>query len=163
MASFDVVNKVDQQVVDNVINVVKKELVNRYDFRDSKTEIEFDKKANQLKITTENEMRVKAIEDILIARSVKQNLDPKCFDFSKEHYASGPNMKKEIKIKNGLDKEEAKKVVKLIKDGNSKVQAAIMDDLVRVTGKKIDDLQEVIALLRRANLDFPVQFINMKS
>ena len=162
MPSFDIVSKVDQQIVDNVINVVKKEIINRYDFRDTKTEIDFDKKGNILKVTTENEMRVKAIEDVLISRSFKQNLDPKCFDFSKEHYASGASMKKDIKIKQGIDKEQSKKVMKIIKDSNVKVTAAVMDDIVRVTGKKIDELQAVIAELRKTELDFPVQFINMK-
>ena len=163
MASFDIVCKVDPQVIDNVVNVVKREIGNRYDFRDSKTEIEIDKKANMINITTSNEMQVTAIEDEFIKRGVKQNLDTSCFDFSSKHYASGTVLKKEIKLKQGIDKESSKKIMKVIKDSNAKVQASIMDDMVRVTGKKIDDLQEVIAALRKTNLDLPLTFTNMKS
>ena len=163
MASFDIVCKVDPQAIDNVVNVVKREIANRYDFRDSKTEIEYDKKENQIHITTSNEMQVAAIEDEFIKRGVKQKLDTSCFDFSNKHYASGPLLKKDIKLKQGIDKEASKKIMKVIKDGNLKVQAAIMDDMVRVTGKKIDELQEVIAALKKADLDLPLTFTNMKS
>lgn len=163
MASFDIVCKVDPQTIDNVVNVAKREILNRFDFRDSKSTIDYDKKTNQIQITTENDMKITSIEDELIKRSVKQNLDAHCFDFSKESYASGPMVKKEIKIKQGIDKEASKKIMKAIKDANLKVQATIMDDQVRVTSKKIDELQAVISILRSANLELPLQFINMKS
>lgn len=162
MPSFDITNKVDHQSLDNVINVVKKEIINRYDFRDSKTEIEFEKKAMILKLTTENSMKLNAIMDVLISRSVKQKVDPKCFDFSKEEYNSGAMVKKDIKVREGIEKEDAKKIIKLIKDSKIKVEAQVMDDQVRVTSKKIDDLQAVIAMLRQSNLETPLQFTNMK-
>lgn len=136
MASFDIVCKVDPQTIDNVVNVVKREIGNRYDFRDSKTEIEYDKKANIIHVTTSNEMQINAIDDEFIKRGVKQKLDTTCFDFSAVPYASGATLKKDIKLKNGIDKEDSKKIMKLIKDSNAKVQAAIMDDMIRVTGKK---------------------------
>jgi len=163
MASFDIVSKVDPQTLENAINTVKKEIQNRYDFRDTKGGVELDKKNNVILVSSENSMRVGQIEDIIMSKMVKQGLDATSLDFSAEEYPSGPMIKKDIKVRAGIDKEASKKIVKLIKDSKAKVQAAIMDDQVRVTGKKIDDLQEVIALLRRAELGLPLQYINMKS
>jgi hypothetical protein len=94
---------------------------------------------------------------------MKQGIEPSSFDFSKEAYPSGKIFKKDISVRNGLKQEDAKKIVKLIKDSGFKVQVAIMDDIVRVTGKKIDDLQEVMAACKAGNLGLPLQFINMKS
>ena len=163
MPSFDIVSKVDSQTVENAINVAKKEIVNRYDFHGSKTEVDFNKKDLTLLITTENELRLNAAIDIIINRGMKQGLDPRSFDISKEHYASGPMIKKDVKLKNGLDKDAMKKIVKAIKDSGVKVQAAQMDNIVRVTSKKIDDLQQVIALLRKGDYGSPLQFDNMKN
>lgn len=163
MPSFDIVSKVDLQTLDNAINSAKKEYANRWDFRDSKSEVELDKKNYTLSVLTENEMRMDAIESILISRFVKQNLDPKALDFGKDRYASGNMLRKDIKIKQGLDKETAKKIIKDIKESKLKVTASIMDDLIRVSGKKLDDLQSVIALCRKGNYEIPLQYINMKS
>jgi uncharacterized protein YajQ (UPF0234 family) len=162
MPALDIVNKIDAQTLDNVVNVVKKEIATRYDFRNSKTEIDLDKKNNIINILTENEMRIEAIEDVLRSRMIKQKLDPLCLDFAKQRYASGSMMKKELKIKEGIDKENAKKIIKLIKDSKLKVEAQQMDEQVRVTGKKIDDLQAVMSLIRTAELEIPVQFTNFK-
>ena len=163
MPSFDIASKVDPQTVENVINVAKKEIVNRYDFHGSKSEVDFNKKDLTLLLTTENEMRIKAMIDIIINRGLKQGLDARSYDLSEVYYASGAMVKKNIKLKNGLDKETMKKIVKAIKDSALKVQAAQMDNIVRVTGKKIDDLQDVMALLRKGDFGFPLQFENMKS
>lgn len=162
MPSFDIVSKVDIQKLDNAINTAKKEIVNRYDFNNSKTNIELDKKTLTLHILTETEMRMEAIEDILISRLLKQGIDPSVMDMGKDKYASGNMLKKDIQIKQGIDKESAKKVVKVIKDSGLKVQAAIMDEQVRVTGKKLDDLQKAIAIVREAKLEIPVQFDNYR-
>ncbi|MNE54841.1 putative nucleotide-binding protein [compost metagenome] len=108
-------------------------------------------------------MQLKQAEDIILTKAMRQGLDAKCFDLTKEHTASGKYVRKEIKIRNGIDQTDAKKIVKMIKDSGAKVQAAIMDDIIRVTGKKIDDLQEVIALCRSSSLELPLQFINIKS
>jgi cyclic-di-GMP-binding protein len=162
MPTFDIVSKVDGQTLDNAINTAKKEILNRYDFNDSKSTVELDKKTNELTIVTENDMRLRAIEDTIISKMVKQHLDPDSMDRGKEHYASGNMIRKEIKIKEGLDKETAKKIVKTIKDSGLKVQASIMDDQVRVQSKKIDDLQSVIALCRKENFGQPLQYINMR-
>ena len=163
MPTFDIVSKIDSQTLDNAINNSKKEILNRFDFNDSKSTVELDKKTNEVTIVTENEMRLKAIEDSIISRMIKQGLDPKSMDFGKEQYASGSMIRKEIKIKEGIDKETAKKLVKAIKDSGIKVQASLMDDQVRVQGKKIDDLQAVIALCRKENFDQPLQYINMRN
>jgi uncharacterized protein YajQ (UPF0234 family) len=145
------------------LDVAKKEIQNRYDFSGSKTEIDFDKKELTMKITTETEMRLDTVLEIIISRGGKQGLDPRSYDTSKEHYPSGPMIKKDLKMKNGLDKEAMKKISKAIKDSGAKVQASQMDQIIRVTGKKIDDLQAVIADLRRQDFGFPLQFENMKS
>lgn len=163
MPSFDIVSKIDGQTLDNAINTAKKEILNRYDFNDSKSTVELDKKSNQVTIVTENDMRLKAIQDSIIGRMVKQNLDPKALDFGEEEYASGNMVRKEIKIKEGIDKEVAKKIVKKIKDSGLKVQASIMEDQVRVQAKKIDDLQAVISLCRGEDFGQPLQYINMRN
>ncbi len=163
MPTFDIVSKVDLQLLDNAINNAKKEIINRYDFNGSKTEIDFDKKLNVINILTENDMRVKAISDVIISRAMKQGIDPKCFDFGKDEIASGNMLRKEVKIKEGIDKELAKVIVKKIKDSKLKVEAQVQNDQLRVSGKKIDDLQSVIQLLRSESFDQALQFINMRS
>lgn len=165
MPSFDIVSKIDGQTLDNVINIAKKDILNRYDFNDSKSTIDLDKKTNIVTVVTENDMRLKAIQDAIISRMVKQQLDPKALDleFGKEQAASGNMIRKEIKVKQGIDQETAKKIVKKIKDSGLKVQASIMDDQVRVQGKKIDDLQSVIALARKEDFGQPLQYINMRN
>src|SRR5690606_11613527 len=151
--------------MDNAINVARKEIMNRYDFRDTKGSLEFDKKNNEVHISMENDMRVQHTEDVLIGKMVKQGLDATALDFSKEAYQSGAMVKKDIKVKAGIDKETSKKIMKLIKDSKVKVSAAIMDETIRVTGKKIDDLQQIIAVLRTnaEEIGMPLQYVNMKS
>ena len=163
MPSIDIVSKVDQQRLDNAINTVRKEILTRYDFRDSKTTIELDKKAMNLHVVTENDMKIKQVGDIIISRMMKQGIDASCLDFGKEEYASGNMVKKDIRVKQGIDKETSKKIVKMIKETGLKVQAGIMEDQVRVTGKKIDDLQAVMAHTRAGDFGIPLQFDNMKS
>jgi uncharacterized protein YajQ (UPF0234 family) len=162
MPSFDIVNKIDIQTLDNAINVARKDITSRYDFKGSKSTIELDKKLLCIDILTESEMRIEAIEDTIRSRMIKQGINPLALDFGKEQYASGNLLKKDIKIKQGIDKETAKKIVKHIKDLKLKVEAQIMDEQVRVTGKKIDELQAVISSVRVANFEIPVQFVNMK-
>jgi cyclic-di-GMP-binding protein len=163
MPSFDIVSQIDSQTLDNAINNAKKEILNRYDFNDSKSTIELDKKTNVITIVTENDMRLKAIQDSIISRMLKQHLDPKALDFGKDQYASGNMIRKEITVREGIDKEAAKKIVKKIKDSGLKVQASIMDDQVRVQAKKIDDLQAVISLCRGEDFGQPLQYINMRN
>jgi uncharacterized protein YajQ (UPF0234 family) len=160
--SFDIISKVDTQTLDNAVNVASKEITNRYDFRDSQTVIELNKKDMVINVETENDMRMNAVEDILMTRAVKQGIDGRSFDFTNESQASGKILKKTIKVKAGIEKEDSKKIIKIIKDSKLKVDAFIMDDQVRVSAKKIDDLQAVIQLLRKSDIGLPLQFINMK-
>ncbi len=162
MPSFDIASKLDAQLLDNAINVARKDILNRWDFKDSKSSIELNKKELTIKITTENDMRLEAITDAIHSRMIKQGLDPRGLDESKEHYPSGPMIIKDIKVRQGIEKEASKKILKDIKDSKIKVTAQIMDEIIRVSSKNINDLQAVIAICRRGNYEIPLQFINMK-
>lgn len=163
MPSFDITSKVDLQTLDNAVNIAKKEIDNRWDFKGTHVLIELNKKDMTIAVEVDSDMKLTQLEDVLLTKAMRQGLEAKCFDMTKEHSASGKYIRKTIPIKNGIDKENAKKIVKLIKDSGAKVQAAIMDDVIRVTGKKIDDLQEVIQLCRTSTLDLPLQYTNMKN
>lgn len=162
MASFDIVSKIEIQSVDNAVNVAKKELDTRYDLRGTNSEISLDKKSGAIMVSSNNDMNVDSIVRIVLSRFTKQKLDVNCLDLSNECYASGALVKKEVPVKQGLDKETCKKINKLIKDSKLKVKSQIMDDVIRVSGKSLNDLQVVIAKCRTAELDVPLQFINMK-
>lgn len=162
MPSFDIVSKVDAQTLDNAVNVTTKEITNRFDFKGSHVVIDLNKKEFKITIETEDEMKMRQLIDVLISRAHKQGIAPEAFDFSKEGYQSGKVWKKEVPVRNGLKQEDAKKIVKNIKDSGLRVQASIMDDLVRVTGKKIDDLQSVIQTSKNWNLGIPLQYENMR-
>lgn len=163
MPSFDISSKVDLQTLDNAVNVAKKEIDNRFDFKGTHVQFELDKKEMVLKVEVESDMKLKQVEDVLLTKAMRQGLEAKSFDLSKNVEASGKYVRKNIPIKNGIDRETAKKIVKVIKDSGLKVQAAIMDDVIRVTGKKIDDLQAVMNLCNTSDLDIPLQYVNMKS
>lgn len=164
MPSFDLVSKVDLQTLDNAVNTVKKEITNRFDFKDSPVNIELNKKDLVVTVEVESDMKLQQVLDVLISRTIKQGLEAQVYDFeAKAAHQSGKIWKKEIPVRNGLKQEDAKKIVKLIKDSGLKVQASIMDDIIRVNAKKIDDLQSVIAASKGWNLGIPFQYINMKS
>jgi len=162
MPSFDVVNKIDLQQVDNAINNARKTIVSRWDFRNTKTEIELNKKDNTIRIVTEDDMKLKAIEEAIGSALFKVGIDSKAIHFGKPEPTSHAMIKQDAKIVEGIEQDTAKKMVKMIKDTKMKVQAAIQGDQVRVTAKSIDDLQEVISLLKSADLEVPLQFVNMK-
>ena len=163
MPSFDIVSKVDAQALDNAVNVTTKEITNRFDFKGAHVAINLDKKEFKIQVETDDDMKMQQLVDVLINRAHKQGISPEAFDRSKEGHQSGRIWKKELLVRNGLKQEDAKKIVKMIKDAGLKVQASINDDIVRVTGKKIDDLQEVIQLCKTADLGFPLQYENMRS
>lgn len=163
MPSFDIVSQVDAQTFDNAMNNAKKEILNRYDFTGSKSSIDHDKKTNVITVVTEDDMKLKAIQDAIISKMVKQGLDTASLDFGKEQYASGNMIRKEISVKEGINKETAKKIVAKIKASGLKAQASIMEDQVRVQSKNIDDLQSVIALCRKEDFGQPLQYINMRN
>ena len=162
MASFDIVSRIDLQEVDNAVNISKKAILARYDFRGSKTEITLDKKDKKIHVTTEDDMKMRAVQDTLIENLVKRKVDRRYLESKANEMAAQGMIKREIAIKEGVDSDQARNIVKMIKDKKLKVQAAIQDQQVRVTGKSIDDLQSVIQMLRGANLPIPLQFVNMQ-
>ncbi|MGA1195273.1 MAG: YajQ family cyclic di-GMP-binding protein [Candidatus Latescibacterota bacterium] len=162
MPSFDVVNKVDMQEISNTVNNAKKEILQRFDFRGSNTEVELDEKAKHITITTEDEMKMEAVRDILLTHATRRKLDVNCLEFKETQAAGGKTLRREVIIKEGIEQVLAKKMVKDIKEKKMKVQASIQGDELRISGKKIDDLQAVIALLKGGNYEIPLQFINMR-
>jgi uncharacterized protein YajQ (UPF0234 family) len=163
MPSFDIVSRIDLQELDNAVNITTKTILTRYDFRGSKTRIALDKKDKKIQVTTEDDMKMRAIQDTLIENLVKRKLDRRCLDPKAAEAAAQGMLRREIAIKEGVDSDTARNIVKMIKDKKLKVQAAIQENQVRVTGKKIDDLQVVIQMLRGANIAIPLQFVNMQS
>ena len=163
MPSFDVVNKVDLQELDNAVNMTKKVIETRYDFRKSKTEITLNKKEMRLHIVTEDDMKLKAVQGELAGNLVRRKIDAKTVAYGEVEPTSKGMIKQDARLREGIDKDTARKIVKLIKDRKLKVQAQIQDQQVRVTGKKIDDLQAIISMLKEQDLDVPLQYVNMKS
>lgn len=162
MPSFDIVSKTDSQEVDNAVNIAKKELQNRFDFKGSKSTIEYSK--DEITLVADDDFKMKQLKEILESKVVRRGLSLMCLDYQKEEAATLGSIRQKIKIKQGIDKERAKKIMEVIKENKLKVTAQIMDEQVRVTGKKIDDLQVVIALLKQnTNIDLPLQFVNMRS
>lgn len=163
MPSFDIVNEIDMQELDNAVNLVKKEVDSRFDFKGTDTDIDLNKKDKVVKITTPDDMKCQAIKEMMIKHSAKRGIDSRVFNFCEPENTSKGHRKFEIKIEEGLSKDNAKKIVKIIKDSKLKVNASIMDERVRVEGKKIDDLQAVIALMKNGEVDVPLQYVNMKN
>ncbi len=163
MASFDTVSEVNMQEIDNAINNLKKELNTRFDFKGSNTEVDFNKKDKIIKLLTTDDMKMNILREMLISVATKRNVDSRCLEFGNVEKAGGSMLSRIVKIKEGIDKDTAKKITVAIKESKIKVQASIMDDKVRVQGKKIDDLQAVIQLLKGLDLPLPLQFINMKN
>jgi len=163
MPSFDLVSKVDLQTLDNAVNTVEKEIKNRFDFKGSHVVIELNKKEFKINLEAESDMKLNQVIDVLISRSMKQGLAAEVYDLSKASFQSGKVVKKEVLVRNGIKQEDAKKIVKLIKDSGHKVQASIMDDIIRVTAKKIDELQAVIQESKSWDLGLALQYVNMKN
>ncbi len=161
MASFDIVSEVDIQEIDNAVNQARKQIDQRYDFKGSNCEIQWDRKS--ITIMANDDYKLDAIKDILQGKVHHRGIDMRVLNFAKAEKASGNMWRQPVSIIAGIDKDNAKKIVKLIKDSKIKVQAAIQDDKVRVSSKKIDFLQECMTLVKSAGLDVPVQFVNMRS
>lgn len=160
MPSFDVVSELDKHEVTNAVDNAVKELDRRYDLR-GKGSFEFKDKDLLVQLTAEADFQLGQMLEILQMSLIKRKIDIQCLEV-KDAYASGKLVKQEVVLREGIDKELAKKIVALIKDSKLKVQAAIQGDQVRVTGKKRDDLQDVMALLRGAKLEMPLQFNNFR-
>jgi hypothetical protein len=161
MPSFDVVSKVDMQEVDNAVNQARKEIEQRYDFKGTRNEIEQEKDA--LTILAADDYKLAAVIDVLKGKLVRRGISPKCLDFGKKESASHGAVRQRIAIIQGVDKERGKEIVKAIKESKLKVQAQLMEEQVRVSGKQIDDLQEVIQMLKGADFGIELQFVNMRS
>ncbi|WP_257294988.1 YajQ family cyclic di-GMP-binding protein [Endozoicomonas sp. YOMI1] len=160
MPSFDIVSEVDMHELANAVDQANRELTTRFDFRG--VDASFEKSGDkQIVLTTDADFQLVQMVEMLKTRMVKRGIDVKCLEV-KDHYGSGKQVKQEVVVRQGLDKDVSKKIVKMIKDAKLKVQAAIQGDQVRVTGKKRDDLQTVIAFLREADLDMPLQYNNFR-
>lgn len=161
MPSFDIVSKIDLQEVDNAVNQTRKEVDQRYDFKGTHNEIELKKDA--ILILAADDYKLQAIIDILKGKLTRRGVSAKCLDLGKVEPASAGAVRQPINLIQGISKEKGKEIVKLIKDTKLKVQPQIMEDEVRVSGKKIDDLQEVMQMLKGKELDIELQFVNMRS
>ena len=160
--SFDIVSEVDLQEVDNAINQALKEILQRYDFKGSKSEITFNKKENAINVASDDEFKLKSVIDILQNKMIKRNISIKAMKYGAVEPASHGSVRQEIKLQQGIEKDDAKKIVKIIKDSKIKVQATIQDEQVRVSGKDKDDLQSVMKLVKDSDLDFAMQFTNYR-
>jgi uncharacterized protein YajQ (UPF0234 family) len=158
--SFDIVSKVDMQEATNAINQAQKEIDNRFDLKGTGAEILLEKEVLTLKAP--DEMKLRNILDVVENKLVKREISLKSLDYGKVESALGGKVKQTVTLKQGIDKDAAKKIINLIKESKIKVQAQIQDDQIRVVGKNRDDLQTVIGLLRGANLDLDLQFLNFR-
>ncbi|MHA6529183.1 YajQ family cyclic di-GMP-binding protein [Paenibacillus sp. BAC0078] len=159
-SSFDIVSKMDMQELTNAVHQTEKEIDNRFDFKNSKSSLKLEKDA--LIIASEDEYKLNAVIDILQSKMVKRGITLKNLDFGKIEPASLGTVRQRLGLKQGIDHENAKKINILIRDSKLKVKSQIQGDQIRVTGKSRDDLQQIIQLLRKADLPLDLQFNNLK-
>jgi uncharacterized protein YajQ (UPF0234 family) len=163
MPSLDVVSKVDMQALDNAVNNTKRQIASRYDFKNVVTEINFDKKKKTVTVATGDDWKAKEVISILTGQCVKLGVNPKSLEVKPIEAAAHTTVKVDMLIKEGISKEASQKIVKFIKGLDLKVQPAMQDEQVRITGKQIDDLREVMQKLTEHDFGVPLQFVNMKS
>jgi hypothetical protein len=161
-SSFDVVSKVDMQEVKNAVDQAEREVGTRFDFKGSESTIELDEKAGTIALASDNETRMKALVDVLQSKLIKRGIDIKALELGKLEEASKGTVRQQATIKQGLDADAARTIVKKIKDKGLKVQAQIQGDQVRVAAKSKDDLQSVIQALRDEDFGVPLQFVNRR-
>lgn len=162
MPSVDVVSRTDFQSLDNAVNNTKREIASRFDFKNVTTEVNLDRKTKLIHIESGDEGKVRSIVDMLTTQCIRLKLDTKSLDIKKIEPTSHGASKLDIGVREGLSRDTAQKIVKLVKGMKVKVQAAIQEDQVRLTGKKIDELQAIMKELREQDYDVPLQFVNMK-
>ena len=162
MPSFDIVSRFDMQELDNAVNSVKRDIQGRYDFKGSSSSIELSKSDNYIIINGDTEYQINSIVDMLQNRSIGRKVSIKTFDYMDIEEASGMKVRQKINLKSGMSKEYSKKINTTIKELKLKVNSQIQGESLRVTGKKIDDLQFIIEKLKKSNIDLPLQFINFK-
>ena len=161
MPSFDIISEVNVQEVDNAINQVKKEIKNRYDFKGSNAGVEWDR--STIKLVADDEYKIGVVKDMLQTKMHRRGIDISALSFDDVQQTGGQTLKQSVTLVQGIDKEQAKKICKLIRDSKIKVQAQISDDKIKVSSKSIDALQECISFVKGQSLDIPVQFENMRS
>ena len=159
--SFDIVCKVDMQEVTNALDQARREIETRYDLKGSKNEVKLEK--TDLTLTAADEMKLKAVVDILQSRLHKRGIPLKALDYGKVEEASGGMLRQKIVIQQGIPIDKAKEIVRLVKDSKVRVQASIQEDQVRVSGKNRDDLQKIIALVKDKDLGIAIQFTNYRN
>jgi hypothetical protein len=160
--SFDVVSRTDLQEVSNAVGQAVKEITQRYDFKGSKSSIDFNRDAGELTLVSDDEFKLKSLVDVLQNKLVGRKVSLKSLKYGKVEPASGGTVRQAVKLQQGIPQDRAKEIVKLIKDMKIKVQAQIQGDQLRVRGKKLDDLQTVIQALKEKDFDFPMEFINYR-
>jgi uncharacterized protein YajQ (UPF0234 family) len=162
MPSFDIVSQVNVQEVKNAVEQANKEITNRYDFKGSDARIELKEKELELAVFADDDFKLGQVMDVLRGRLAKRNIDARSLEPGNKETISGDKVKQPVKVKNGIEQEKAKSIVKLIKDAKLKVAGSIQGDAVRVSGSKKDDLQAAIQLVRSNVTDLPLQFINFR-
>ena len=160
MPSFDVVSQVDMQEIDNAVNQTRKEVAQRYDFKDTNTQIELEK--DEIRIQSTDDYKVKAVVEVLQSKMARRQVPLKALVYGAIEPASGGRAKQTVTVQQGIATEKARVIVKMIKDAKLKVQAQIQGDQVRVSGKNRDDLQRAIQLLKQEELDVALQFVNFR-
>lgn len=160
MPSFDIVSKTDLAEVDNAINGIQREIAQRYDFKGSKCTIE--RKEEALVIAADDDMKLKQMHELIATYFTRRHVDPKAIEYKTPEKAAGQSVRQTAIVKQGVNQDVAKKIVKNIKDAKMKVQVAIQGDQLRVTGKKRDDLQEAIQAVKDMDVDLPLQYVNFR-
>jgi len=160
--SMDIVSEIDLQEADNAVNQAIKEITQRYDLKDSNTTVELNKKDKLILINTKDDYSRKASIDILQSKFIKRGISVKALKIEEPEPAAGGRLRQKITLQSGISKENAKTITKMIKDSKLKVNAQIQDEKIRVQGPKIDDLQQIIKMIKDADLPFPTQFVNFK-
>lgn len=162
MPSFDIVSEVNHVEIRNAVEQCNKEIANRFDFKGSDARVEINEKEKTLTAFADDEFKLRQLRDVLTQRLAKRGVDIRALEPGTVEPVSGNKIKETIKVREGIEQERGKNLVKLIKDSKLKVQASIQGDAVRVTGAKRDTLQEVITLMRKSVTDVPLQFKNFR-
>ncbi len=162
MPSFDIVSEVNQVEVRNAVDQCNKEVANRFDFKGSDARVEFQEKENTLTVFADDEFKLGQVRDVLTGKLAKRGVDVRALTPGTIETISGNKVKQPQSVRQGVDQELAKKIVRLVKDSKLKAQASIQGDAVRISGAKKDVLQEVIALVRKSVTDVPLQFKNYR-
>jgi len=162
MPSFDIVSEVNQVEVHNAIDQANKEVTNRFDFKGSDARVELNEKEKNLTVYADDNFKLDQVRDVLTGKLAKRGVDVRCLETKEVEKVSGNKVKQIIAVRQGVEQDLAKKIVKLVKDSKVKAQASIQGDVVRITSAKKDTLQETITLMRKSITDFPLQFKNFR-